>query len=42
MERINYKNRKGVFIEDAEFKALQDKILAQRQLINALSEEVGV
>ena len=40
MEKITYKNKKGVFFTDTEFEKLQDKILAQRQLIDDFEKEI--
>lgn len=42
MERITYKQKKGVFLTDTELGVLQEKILAQRQLIDDLAKEVEV
>jgi hypothetical protein len=42
MEKINYKHKKGVFFTDTEFEKLQEKILAQRQLIEDFEKELEV
>ena len=40
MEKITYKNQEGVFIPIDEFTFLQEKILAQRKMIDELQEEM--
>lgn len=42
MEKIEYRNKKGVFFEETEFELLQNKILAQRQLIEDFEKEFGL
>ncbi len=42
MEKITHNGVKGVFFPDEELLTLQEKILAQNELINQLKNEVGL
>lgn len=42
MEKIKYHNKEGVFIPIDEFTVLQEKILAQRKMIDELEQELVV
>lgn len=40
MKKIKYKEQEGVFIPIEDFKTLQEKIFAQRNLINDLTQQM--
>ena len=40
MKKIEYKGQNGVFFTNEEFVKLQEKVLAQRELINDLEKEM--
>lgn len=40
MEKITHKGKKGVFYTDKEYQEIQNRILAQKKLINEFKELV--